>query len=176
MRPTKYKIILLGDIEVGKTCILTRFSDQNYEEHAPNIIPTVGVDFLNKVVRRGEQLIRLEMWDTAGQERFRSLIPNYIRDVDGCILVLDASNRRTVDGLQKWIDLVREIRGEGAKIIVAVNKTDLPCDKNTTGAAREIAQQNGLDIMEVSARTNKNIDRLFMDLVETIWVSKPAVF
>lgn len=83
------------------------------------IKPTVGVDFVSKTVNVENKSLRMQLWDTAGQERFHSLIPSYIRDCNSAVIVYDitSKNNKTVDAnsynnLGKWIDSVREVRGE----------------------------------------------------------------
>lgn len=72
-----------------------------------------------------EKTIRLQLWDTAGQERFRSLIPSYIRDSQAAIICYDITNDKSFQNLAKWIEDVRDERGEEVIIYVLGNKSDL---------------------------------------------------
>ena len=73
----KFKLIVVGDQNTGKSCILNRFANEIFEE---NYQATIGLDFLNKIVNINGQEVHLVLYDTAGQEKFRSLIPMYIRE------------------------------------------------------------------------------------------------
>ncbi len=72
-----------------------------------------------------EKTIRLQLWDTAGQERFRTLIPNYIRDSSVAVIVYDVTSKASFKSVQKWIDDVKNQRGEGVIIAVLANKIDV---------------------------------------------------
>ena len=87
--------------------------------------PTIGIDFISQNIFLEEKTIRLQLWDTAGQERFRALIPNYIRDSSVAVIVYDVSNRVSFASVQKWIDDVKNQRGEGVIIALLANKIDV---------------------------------------------------
>ncbi|KAL2716925.1 ras-related protein Rab-37-like isoform X3 [Vespula squamosa] len=81
-----FKVMLLGDSGVGKTCLLTRFRDGRFL--SGNYITTVGIDFRNKIVTVDETRVKLQIWDTAGQERFRSVTHAYYRDAHGTFAII----------------------------------------------------------------------------------------
>lgn len=105
----KYKLVFLGEQSVGKTSLITRFMydsfDTAYQVHASasstnntntnnaTTKATIGIDFLSKTLYLDDRTIRLQLWDTAGQERFRTLIPSYIRDSAGTVVVYDITSR-----------------------------------------------------------------------------------
>lgn len=95
--------------------------------------PTIGIDFISQNIHLEEKTIRLQLWDTAGQERFRSLIPNYIRDSSVAVLVYDVTSKRSCNvgrasfnGIGKWIEDVKNQRGNEVIICLVANKIDLP--------------------------------------------------
>jgi small GTP-binding protein len=118
----KYKLVFLGDQGVGKTSIITRFM---YDSFDKNYQATIGIDFLSKTMYLEDRTVRLQLWDTAGQERFRSLIPSYIRDSSVAVVVYDITNRASFLNTSKWIEDVRNERGNDVIIILVGNKTDL---------------------------------------------------
>eukprot|EP01035_Chromulina_nebulosa_P027504 gene27504-36187_t len=118
----KYKLVFLGDQGVGKTSIITRFM---YDSFDKNYQATIGIDFLSKTMYLEDRTVRLQLWDTAGQERFRSLIPSYIRDSSVAVVVFDITNRASFLNTSKWIEDVRNERGNDVIIILVGNKTDL---------------------------------------------------
>merc|ERR1719222_142159 len=117
----KYKLVFLGEQAVGKTSVITRFM---YDTFDNNYQATIGIDFLSKTMYLEDRTVRLQLWDTAGQERFRSLIPSYIRDSSGAIVVYDITNRASFLNTTKWIDDVRMERGSDVVIVLVGNKTD----------------------------------------------------
>ncbi|MED6138054.1 Ras- protein RABD2a [Stylosanthes scabra] len=84
-----FKLLLIGDSGVGKSCLLLRFADDSYIE---SYISTIGVDFKIRTVEQDGKTIKLQIWDTAGQERFRTITSSYYRGAHGIICDL-ASNR-----------------------------------------------------------------------------------
>lgn len=120
---TKYKIVFLGEQGVGKTSLITRFMYDTFDDHYQ---ATIGIDFLSKTMYLDDKTIRLQLWDTAGQERFRSLIPSYIRDSRVAIIVYDITKRKSFEYIDKWIEDVKNERGDENVILCIVgNKSDL---------------------------------------------------
>merc|ERR1712183_340065 len=85
-----FKFIIVGDSNVGKSCLMMRFCDNKYKQDND---PTIGVEFGSRTLTVNEKLLRLQIWDTAGQESFRSITRSYFRGAIGCVLVYDISNR-----------------------------------------------------------------------------------
>ena len=83
-----FKLLLIGDSGVGKTCILFRFSDDMFNT---TFISTIGIDFKLKTIHLNGKLIKLQIWDTAGQERFRTITSTYYRGTHGVIVVYDVA-------------------------------------------------------------------------------------
>lgn len=121
---SKYKIVFLGDQNVGKTTLISQFVyrhvDKNYE-------PTIGIDFLTKKIEVDDSEVKLQLWDTAGQEKFHSIISSYARDSFLAVILFDIGNESTFLKIDKWInDLIRiHDTGKKIKILLVGNKTDL---------------------------------------------------
>ena len=97
-----------------------------YDKFDATYQATIGIDFLSKTVHlENSRGVRLQLWDTAGQERFRSLIPSYIRDSSVAVIVYDVAYRQSFLNVAKWIDEVKQERGENVVIAIVGNKTDL---------------------------------------------------
>lgn len=98
-----YKVVILGDVFVGKTSILEKYLNQN--NSSQEYQTTVGIAFSQKVVYINEQVaVNLQLWDTSGQDVYRDLISLYYRDANAAILVFDYSNQESVSGLKYWIE------------------------------------------------------------------------
>jgi Ras-related protein Rab-6A len=164
----RLKVIVLGDQAVGKSSIVARFMYDAYDRHYR---ATLGIDFLTKLVTVDGRTVRLQLWDTAGTERFRSLIPAYIRNSAGAIVVFDVTSRESFINTTRWIDDVRQERGEDSGIVFFLvgNKIDLGEKRAVTteeGEAR--AREIGAAYCEVSAKTGANIKQLFRRVSTTI--------
>ena len=117
-----YKIVLIGDINVGKTSILSRFRYGSFES---DYMPTLGIDFFSKNLFFEDKTIRLILWDTAGQERFRSLIPSYLKNADFIIIVFDITNKESFLSLNKWLTDAKNNASENTIYVICGNKIDL---------------------------------------------------
>ncbi|XP_042624187.1 ras-related protein Rab-26-like [Cyprinus carpio] len=93
-----FKVMLVGDSGVGKTCLLVRFKDGAFL--AGSFISTVGIDFRNKVLSIDGVRVKLQIWDTAGQERFRSVTHAYYRDAHALLLLYDVTNKASFDNIK----------------------------------------------------------------------------
>src|ERR1700738_4727654 len=118
----KFKLVVLGEQSVGKTSLITRFMYDNFDAQ---YAATIGIDFLSKTMYLDDRTVRLQLWDTAGQERFRTLIPSYIRDSAGTVVVYDISSKASFEACDRWIEDVRTERGEEVVIFLVGNKCDL---------------------------------------------------
>jgi Ras-related protein Rab-18 len=96
-----FKLLIIGDSSVGKSSILLRFTDDEFDDEHP---VTIGVDFKVKTIQLGAKRINLTIWDTAGQEKFRSLTSSYYRGTQGIILVYDVSSRESFQHLSVWLN------------------------------------------------------------------------
>ncbi|EDW26566.1 GL13084 [Drosophila persimilis] len=100
-----FKLLLIGDSGVGKTCILFRFSDDAFTS---TFISTIGIDFKIKTVELRGKKIKLQIWDTAGQERFHTITTSYYRGAMGIMLVYDITNEKSFENIVKWLRNIDE--------------------------------------------------------------------
>ncbi|ELA48209.1 small GTP-binding protein domain [Vavraia culicis subsp. floridensis] len=121
---TKYKIVFLGDPSVGKTTLISQFTNKEADE---NYHPTIGIDFTYLRVNLQGKDVRLQLWDTAGQERYNSIIPNYTRKSFAAVIVFDLKHLSSFDNIDHWIkDLVLINDPDRLiKIVIVGNKKDL---------------------------------------------------
>ncbi|KRT81529.1 ADP ribosylation factor [Oryctes borbonicus] len=129
-----YKVIVLGDSNVGKTSLTYRFCEGQFLE-APEA--TIGVDFRERILNIDGQEIKLQLWDTAGQERFRkSMVQHYYRNVHAVIFVYDVSNAASFDSLKQWIEEVDKYSFNDIPRILVGNKCDVSNAVNTNVAQK----------------------------------------
>lgn len=121
------------------------------------------------------ETLRLQLWDTAGQERFRALIPSYVRDADTCLIVIDVSIQSSLEGVDKWLDFVRESRGQDAMIFLIGNKSDIGEREVAKKELEDYAEKHGYPYIEVSAKNGSNIHLLFRKIAEKLIEGKSGV-
>ena len=160
-----YKILLLGDSSVGKTCFLMRYTDNTFQEIH---MSTIGLDYKLKNVQLDDgKLVKIQIWDTAGQDRFRSITKNYYKGAHGIILIYDITNKKSFENVRTWINQIKEEVSEKVSIILVGNKID---DEEHRVVATEdgekIAKELGLMFFECSAKSGVNIDSTFNELVK----------
>ncbi|XP_026559854.1 ras-related protein Rab-26 isoform X2 [Pseudonaja textilis] len=122
-----FKVMLVGDSGVGKTCLLVRFKDGAFL--AGSFISTVGIDFRNKVLNVDGVKVKLQIWDTAGQERFRSVTHAYYRDAHALLLLYDVTNRASFDNIQAWLTEIHEYAKQDVVLMLLGNKVDSTQDR-----------------------------------------------
>ncbi|XP_076283568.1 ras-related protein Rab-37 isoform X2 [Lasioglossum baleicum] len=166
-----FKVILLGDSGVGKTCLLTRFRDGRFL--SGNYITTVGIDFRNKVVVVDDTSIKLQIWDTAGQERFRSVTHAYYRDAHALLLLYDVTNKTSYDNIRAWLSEIREHANEDVVIMLLGNKSDCGTERVVKREDGErLAQEYKVPFMETSAKTGLNVELAFLAVARDLKAKK----
>ncbi|XP_048581173.1 ras-related protein Rab-10 isoform X2 [Nematostella vectensis] len=117
-----FKLLLIGDSGVGKTCIIFRFADNTFN---PSFISTIGIDFKIKTLELGGKKIKLQIWDTAGQERFHTITTAYYRGAMGIMLVYDVTNEKSFSNISKWLKKIDDHANEDVKRMLVGNKCDM---------------------------------------------------
>ena len=160
-----YKILLLGDSSVGKTCFLMRYADNTFQEIH---MSTIGLDYKLKSVQLDDgKIVKIQIWDTAGQDRFRSITKNYYKGAHGIILIYDVTSRKTFDSVKNWISQIKEEVSDKVNIILVGNKIDdVQNRKVTFDEGEKMASSFGLPFFETSAKSGVNIDTTFNELVK----------
>ena len=162
----RIKVALLGNSNVGKTCIITKYVKETYDEKTTS---TIGASSIEKTLQRGKNEYTLNIWDTAGQEMYQSLGKYFYKDAYIIILVYDITSQESLEGLKKrWYpDL--QIYGENCVVTAVVgNKADLfeNDDLANEEEARDFANEIGAIFKLVSAKSGSNIDKLFDNLLD----------
>ena len=169
-----FKLLLIGDSGVGKSCLLLRFADDTYTE---SYISTIGVDFKIRTIELDGKTIKLQIWDTAGQERFRTITSSYYRGAHGIIVVYDVTDLESFNNVKQWLHEIDRYASENVNKLLVGNKCDLETRRAvSTDQAREFADSLGIEFLETSAKTATNVEKAFMTMaaqIKTRYKSQP---
>ncbi|KAK1797494.1 hypothetical protein P4O66_008345 [Electrophorus voltai] len=190
-----FKLLLIGDSGVGKSCLLLRFADDTYTE---SYISTIGVDFKIRTIELDGKTIKLQIWDTAGQERFRTITSSYYRGAHGIIVVYDVTDQESYNNVKQWLQEIDRYASENVNKLLVGNKCDLTTKKvvdYTTAkqakdfagarnpemeysdlitpvffsqAKREFADSLAIPFLETSAKNATNVEQAFMTMAAEI--------
>ncbi|RKP07096.1 ras-domain-containing protein [Thamnocephalis sphaerospora] len=192
MKPVQVKLVLLGEAAVGKSSLVLRFVNNEFQE---NKEPTIGAAFLTQKTRVEDKIIKFEIWDTAGQERFHSLAPMYYRNAQAAIVVYDVTRAASLDKAKSWVKELQRQANPNIVIALAGNKVDLVSDEdddlhpdeldgdeeaNEDGddmpitrqvpaeEARAYADESGLLFFETSAKLGHGVQEVFNEIARKI--------
>ncbi|KAJ3097172.1 GTP-binding protein of the rab [Phlyctochytrium bullatum] len=161
-----FKLLLIGDSGVGKSCLLLRFADDTYTE---SYISTIGVDFKIRTIELEGKTVKLQIWDTAGQERFRTITSTYYRGAHGIIVVYDVTDQDTFNNVKQWLQEIDRYASEGVNKLLVGNKSDLVAKKVVDyNAAKEFADQLQIPFLETSAKNSSNVEQAFLTMAKQI--------
>ncbi|XP_060579696.1 ras-related protein Rab-11B-like [Ruditapes philippinarum] len=161
-----YKVVVVGDTETGKSNILSRFTKDEFKE---KICATIGVEFGTRTVQVNGKNVKAQVWDTAGQERYMAITSAYYRGAVGAMIIYDVTKRSSFTNVVKWVNEIKENGIENIPIVLVGNKMDLKSKREVpTNEAKEFAERNNLEFIEMSAKTNTNVDKAFEDLLTGI--------
>merc|ERR1711988_996992 len=154
-----FKLVLIGDSGVGKSCLLLRFADDTYTE---SYISTIGVDFKIRTIEIDNKTIKLQIWDTAGQERFRTISSTYYRGAHGIIVVYDITNQESFTNVKRWMQEIDKYARENVSKLLVGNKCDLDDQRKVSkGQGQDFAAQMDLQHLETSAKHAIGVETAF---------------
>jgi small GTP-binding protein len=164
----KYKLVILGDTAVGKSCIVSRFAKNKFYEFQE---PTIGAAFLTQQLDLDNKIIKFEIWDTAGQERYRSLAPMYYRGAYAAIIVYDITCADSFAGAKTWITELKKKAKNDCIITLAGNKSDLELQRKVNKKdVEEYVKEANIFHLETSAKTAYNIQNLFEEIARKLHI------
>ena len=169
-----YKILLLGDSTVGKTCFLLRFMEDSFIDLH---MATIGLDYkLKTMILEEQKIVKVQIWDTAGQDKFRAITRNYYKGASGIILIFDVTNNKSFENIKKWINEIKEEISENVSIVLIGNKIDNVKERKITKEQGEkIANEIGTKFFETSAKTGEGINESVFYLVKIIYENDPEI-
>jgi small GTP-binding protein len=163
-----FKIILVGDSGVGKSCLSIKASRNYFEDFYS---PTVGFEFLTFNVKVEDQNIKLQIWDTCGQEVYRSLISSFYRSASLAIIVYSIDSEESFSNIEKWLNDIKSQSNPNIKIFLIGNKADLEDKRQVTKESVEnFFKQNKLSFFtETSAKTGFNVQNVFIEVAKVLY-------
>ncbi|KAG6035249.1 hypothetical protein E4U19_005039 [Claviceps sp. Clav32 group G5] len=177
------KLVLLGEAAVGKSSLVLRFVNNDFQE---NKEPTIGAAFLTQKCNLPTRTIKFEIWDTAGQERFASLAPMYYRNAQAALVVYDLTKPTSLVKAKHWVVELQRQASPGMVIALVGNKLDLASEsaaesegadtgddaedarKVSTEEAKAYADEESLLFFETSAKTGHNVTEVFTAIANSI--------
>eukprot|EP00903_Cladosiphon_okamuranus_P011941 g11215.t1 len=157
----EFKVVVLGDKGVGKTCLVLRFIEGYF---APKQQSTIGAFFLTKQITATDGTIcKMQIWDTAGQERFRAMAPLYYRNAAVAVVCFDIMDEESFQKMKDWVEELRTNVPEGKLVLaIACTKTDMESKRVVSRArAEHFATEVGGILCETSAKENWGVNELF---------------
>jgi len=168
-----FKLVLIGDSGVGKSCLLLRFADDSFTD---SYISTIGVDFRFRTVNIDMKTVKLQIWDTAGQERFRTITSAYYRGAHGIIMVYDVTNYESFEHVEEWLNEVNRHASESTLKLLVGNKADLQDDKKVeTEEAKKFADNLNISFLETSAKNATNVEAAFLTMAKQLIQAKELI-
>nr|XP_047934164.1 ras-related protein Rab-39A [Anser cygnoides] len=167
----QFRLIVLGDSTVGKSCLLHRFTEGRFPGPLHSD-PTVGVDFFSRLVEiEPGKRVKLQLWDTAGQERFRSITRSYYRNSVGGLLVFDITNRRSFEHVKDWLEEAKmHVQPFQIVFLLVGHKCDLVSQREVTREeAEKLSSAFGMKYIETSAKDATNVEESFTILTRDIY-------
>ncbi|NHJ24562.1 MAG: GTP-binding protein [Candidatus Lokiarchaeota archaeon] len=164
----KYKIVVAGAKNVGKSSLIARYCDDIFNEKTKE---TIGVAFKRKEVRIKEDLnVELNIWDFGGEEKYRILFPAYVNGATAALLLYDTTKKSSLDDIGNWVKIIDENSKDIIKVIIGT-KIDLKDQ-------REISKTDAIKASKIfncygepigtSSKTSENVENAFLNIVNAI--------
>ena len=163
-----FKVIVIGDSGVGKSCLTNKATNNIFEE---NYNATVGFEFFTLNLKMFNKIIKLQIWDTCGQELYRSLITNFYRNSSLAIIVYAINSEPSFESIDMWLKELRTHSNPDAKVFLIGNKIDLEKERKITKEKGEkFKELNNLDLfMEASAKSGINAQNIFVQAAKLLY-------
>ena len=162
-----FRIVLLGDTDAGKSCLLLRYDQDTYVE---SFIKEQGIDYRDRTIQVDGRPVGLQIWDTASSSR--NVTPSYYRGAHGVMIVYDVTNKKSFENVKQWMQDLYRYAPEDVELVLIGNKCDESSRAVDYPVAKEFADSLGIPLIETSAKTAVNVDLAFMLLVQRLVVKR----
>jgi Ras-related protein Rab-1A len=158
------KLIIVGDIGVGKTSLLLRYVDKSFTQ---NYNTTIGLDFKTKIHKSNGLVVKLQIWDACpGKERHKSITDSFYRGATGVFLCFDLTDKDSFSRVSEWLQEVQKHTGDPCIFLIgtkADQTSDVPADKITL-----FAVENHLQYFQLSSKTGENVEESIDQCIDQI--------
>ena len=163
-----FKIIIIGDSGVGKSCLSLRATKNVFESLYS---PTIGFEFMTFFIKVDKKPIKLQIWDTCGQEVYRSLISSFYNNSSLAIVVYSIDNEESFNNLEFWLNELKTKGNPDINLFLIGNKADLEDNRKVSKeAAQEFAENNKIKLfLETSAKTGFNAPNIFIEAAKLLY-------
>jgi len=167
----KFKVIIIGDSGVGKSCLLVKALQNKFSEQYNS---TIGFEFYSYDLKIDNQFIRIQLWDTCGEETYRSLVTNFYRGANSAILVYSIADKNSFSNIEHWLNELKTKSNPDIKIILIGNKNDLEESREISkDTGEQFYKDNNFDLfLETSAKTGHNTDKLILEIGKILYLEE----
>ncbi|OLS12963.1 MAG: small GTP-binding protein [Promethearchaeota archaeon CR_4] len=158
----KFKILVAGNKSVGKTTLVRRYCTGVFQT---DTLSTIGVDFMVKEVKIGNEDVSFSIWDFAGEKKFRQLLPAYCSGASGALLLFDLTNAESMEELDAWVEVIDRNAPDISKVLVGT-KADLVANRQVPKRLAEeiMSKYKMIGFWETSSKTGENVEDVFQAL------------
>ena len=163
-----FKMIVVGDAGVGKSCLTSKASKGIFEE---TYAATIGFEFLAFNVKINDKVVNLQIWDTCGQEIYRSLISSFYKNSSLAMMVYAINNKESFTHIESWLKEVKLQSNPDVKIFLIGNKSDLEEERKVSKEEANIfKEENGINFFsETSAKSGINAKEVFIEAAKLLY-------
>jgi small GTP-binding protein len=163
-----FKIIVIGDSSVGKSCLTTQAVRNNFEEF---YTATIGFEFLTFNIRINNNVLKLQIWDTCGQEVYKSLITNFYRNSSLALIIYAINNMDSFKHAENWLNELKAQANPNVKVFLVGNKSDLENERVVSREDGEkFKEEKNLDkFIETSAKTGENARNVLLEAAKLLY-------
>ena len=163
-----FKIIVIGDSSVGKSCLTTQAVRNNFEEF---YTATIGFEFLTFNIRINNNVLKLQIWDTCGQEVYKSLITNFYRNSSLALIIYAINNLDSFKHAENWLNELKAQANPNVKVFLVGNKSDLENERVVSKEDGEkFKDEKNLDkFIETSAKTGENARHVLLEAAKLLY-------
>ena len=169
----QFKVIIVGDPNVGKTSLILRYTDNAFRR---NYVPTLGVMVSDKIFKIEDSVVQLTLWDIGGQQKFQTMRQQFYRGSDAVFFVFDLTKPESFNNIPKWYaDVLDQLKDRSEEFIgfVIGNKNDLGDQRKITyEMANKLARKFKLEFIDTSALLGENVDYAFSKIANYLYKSR----
>jgi len=161
-----FKYLLIGNFDVGKSCLMLRFADDTWSE---SYYSSISVDFKIKTLDVDGKSVQLQIWDTSGSQKYNNIISSYYKGAQGFILVYNITDLQSFKDLDFWRFEIEKNASKGVYKILVGNKCDMESERKVTvEQGKNYAAENGMKFFETSAKESTNVSESFITMTREI--------